>query len=160
MDNLAHMSAFPITAVIVATLVAMPFGAALCCFRRSSVESIDASTGTRAAVSSTPLLGDTHTVIRTQRVDRLQKLDTAATNAAAKVSGAGPAYKSNRSHRGDEDPAPHVSMRMFCDCGGPGSVVRLEPCGHQALCLLCAQTAPSCPDCSTPIADSVPSFKG
>lgn len=48
---------------------------------------------------------------------------------------------------------------IFCKCGGGSPVIKLVPCGHNSLCLHCAQLEKSCPTCGTAITDSVPSFR-
>jgi hypothetical protein len=57
---------------------------------------------------------------------------------------------------GAEAAAPSA---IFCRCGGPGTLVRLQPCGHPALCMTCAQLEKACPTCGEGIEDSVPSFR-
>lgn len=55
--------------------------------------------------------------------------------------------------------APGGVSAIFCGCGGPGSLVKLKPCGCRALCLSCAQIEKACPQCNAGITDSVPSFR-
>lgn len=89
--------------------------------------------------------------------DRLAKLEVAAAAAAERASVArGPAYKAAQIH----DAQGGGGGRLFCGCGGPGTIVQLLPCGCASLCLACAQEQPSCPACGCAIEDSVPSFRG
>ncbi len=48
---------------------------------------------------------------------------------------------------------------IFCQCGGPGSLVKVLPCGCYSLCLNCCQQQKSCPKCGAKVTDSFPSFK-
>ena len=67
--------------------------------------------------------------------------------------------KRSASKRAAEASASRTNSGIFCRCGGPGSLIQLLPCKCFSLCLVCAQSEDSCPDCGTQHTDSIPSWK-